>query len=423
MDKIKEYISKNRNKAYALNSWVALKNKSFNVYKALDVIYNAANGNFNEMNNMIDALTAKKHVQFRGQVYNDAGNDLIDIIPNENGQLNLVGYNKSNQRVKSKPENPNPKIYKNNGQLTTNYRNAETKITDIGKIIRTAYPTASKEEILRMLGAIRYYSIVSHYNIVKVANDFVNGKLKLILSDNGRWTLKGNNVRECKKIIFNENKLSLFESIDEEVTYYSFLSHIKSFLKGLLENPSSAKPDSLLLSKGLNRNKLIDLLLRRGIITRDESIDDKNEENNVSYLVKYNIPKKNFDKKIKRLYTKIFEVNVPQVKENHQIVNDENIDAIKDNFLPPSSNKVNEDGEAGMGGATNASSSGQFSQPVFPMQRRKIYLPKSMQEATATSTVGNYQYDVPFSIAKNDPTLSRDRELSIGYAKWNKNTK
>ena len=63
MDKIKEYISKNRNKAYALNSWVALKNKSFNVYKALDVIYNAANGNFNEMNNMIDALTAKKHVQ------------------------------------------------------------------------------------------------------------------------------------------------------------------------------------------------------------------------------------------------------------------------------------------------------------------------------------------------------------------------
>lgn len=380
MDKIKEYISKNRNKAYALNSWVALKNKSFNVYKALDVIYNAANGNFNEMNNMIDALTAKKHVQFRGQVYNDAGNDLIDIIPNENGQLNLVGYNKPNQRIKSKPENPNPKIYKNNGQLTTNYRNAETKITDIGKIIRTAYPTASKEEILRMLGAIRYYSIVSHYNIVKVANDFVNGKLKLILSDNGHWTLKGNNVRECKKIIFNENKLSLFESIDEEVTYYSFLSHIKSFLKGLLENPSSAKPDSLLLSKGLNRNKLIDLLLRRGIITRDESIDDKNEENNVSYLVKYNIPKKNFDKKIKRLYTKIFEVNVPQVKENHQI--------------------VNEDGEAGMGGATNASSSGQFSQPVFPMQRRKIYLPKSMQEATATSTVGNYQYDVPFSVAK-----------------------
>ena len=403
MDKIKEYISKNRNKAYALNSWVALKNKSFNVYKALDVIYNAANGNFNEMNNMIDALTAKKHVQFRGQVYNDASNDLIDIIPNENGQLNLVGYNKSNQRVKSKPENPNPKIYKNNGQLTTNYRNAETKITDIGKIIRTAYPTASKEEILRMLGAIRYYSIVSHYNIVKVANDFVNGKLKLILSDNGRWTLKGNNVRECKKIIFNENKLSLFESIDEEVTYYRFLSHIKSFLKGLLENPSSAKPDSLLLSKGLNRNKLIDLLLRRGIITRDESIDDKNEENNVSYLVKYNIPKKNFDKKIKRLYTKIFEVNVPQVKENNQI--------------------VNEDGEAGMGGATNASSSGQFSQPVFPMQRRKIYLPKSMQEATTTSTVGNYQYDVPFSVAKNDPTLSRDGELSIGHAKWNKNTK
>lgn len=391
-EKLKEFISKNKNKAYALNSWVALKNKSFGVYQALDVLYNAANGNFNEMNNMIDALTAKKHVQYRGQVYNDAGNDLIDIRPDENGQLKLINY-RPLEKNSTKTINPNPKIYKNNGQRTVNYRNTETKVTDIGQMVRKAYPNASKDDLLRMISAIRLYSINNHYSIIKVATDFVDGKLKLIHTKTGAWILKNTNIKENKKIIFNENTISLFESLSEEVTYYNFLSHIKSFLKDLLVNPATAKPSAILLSKGLNRNRLIDVMLKRGIITRDESINDDDEP---TYTVKYNIPKKNFDKKIKRLYSKFFEVNIP------------------------SSQKINEDGE---GGVTNASSSGQFSQPVFPIQRRKIYLPKSMQEATATSSVGNYQYDVPFGIAKNDPTLSRNGELSIGFAKWNKKLK
>ena len=59
-----------------------------------------------------------------------------------------------------------------------------------------------------------------------------------------------------------------------------------------------------------------------------------------------------------------------------------------------------------MGGATSAESSGQFSQPVFPMQRRTTYNnSREIEEDTTTSSVGNYQYDVPF--AGDKETLSR----------------
>jgi len=56
------------------------------------------------------------------------------------------------------------------------------------------------------------------------------------------------------------------------------------------------------------------------------------------------------------------------------------------------------------GGATGSDASGQYSQPVFPMQRRGIYNPH-MEEATTTSTAGDYQYDVPFP--GDDDTLKR----------------
>ena len=71
---------------------------------------------------------------------------------------------------------------------------------------------------------------------------------------------------------------------------------------------------------------------------------------------------------------------------------------------------LNEDGEGGavgggamdgIAGATSTSSSGQYTVPVFgkPIKRKSLYLTQEqvdyIKEATATSNVGNYQYDVP----------------------------
>ena len=54
----------------------------------------------------------------------------------------------------------------------------------------------------------------------------------------------------------------------------------------------------------------------------------------------------------------------------------------------------NEDGEGGAcGGATSAASSGQFTQPFGNVQRRKM--PVEIDETTATTNVGDYEYDVP----------------------------
>ena len=115
-----------------------------------------------------------------------------------------------------------------------------------------------------------------------------------------------------------------------------------------------------------------------------------------------------------------------------------------------------EDGEGGMcgdggamedmGGATNASSSGQFTTPVFGMMRRKVYSPKNESKirrtmyiteeqmkqleqlikedgefgggALTTSNVGvdgpnDWQYDVPFGAkSKNDPAMDHKNILS-----------
>jgi hypothetical protein len=103
-------------------------------------------------------------------------------------------------------------------------------------------------------------------------------------------------------------------------------------------------------------------------------------------MVKFRCPKKNFDRKIQKLYIRFFEKNLPQ-RQIH-LRNEE----------------INEDGEGGaIGGATSAASSGQFIQPFGGVQRRKM--PTEIEETTTTMNTGNYQYTVPFGGDKE--TLAR----------------
>lgn len=186
------------------------------------------------------------------------------------------------------------------------------------------------------------------------------------------------------RIILN-NVVILKEAIEaenEEVTYYSFLSHLKAFLANLLTDPINAKPDTFLLAHELNKGKLLNLLLNRGIIERESDVvdNDVKENEQPTFKIKYKIPRKNFERKIKRLYSKLFEIN-----------------------LPPKIEKLEEDGEGGMlGGATSASAVNDTA-PIAPLgqvQRRKIYLTNEqldkIEESTTTSSAGDYQYSVPF---------------------------
>ena len=162
-----------------------------------------------------------------------------------------------------------------------------------------------------------------------------------------------------------------------------------NFISQLLQDPVNAQPSTLLKTNGLNRSILLKYLLNGGILVRDERISDRDENGEpktATMMVKFRCPKKNFDRKIQKLYMRFFEKNLPQ-RQIH-LRNEE----------------INEEGEGGaMGGATSAASSGQFIQPFGSVQRRKM--PTEIEETTSTMNTGNYQYTVPFGGDKE--TLAR----------------
>lgn len=181
--------------------------------------------------------------------------------------------------------------------------------------------------------------------------------------------------------------------MSEEVTYYEFLSHTKDFLKQLITKPSTARIDEFLekaLSEiGMSQKEFLKLLLDRNIVERKESIDDKltPDHQEVTFKIKYMIPRDKFERKMKKLHIELFEKN---------IIDDEQ----------------SVDEATGCGGA-----SGQFSAPLFPVQRRKVYLTseqaKLLAEMATTQTCGEYQYTVPFPAKKDDPTLVHNKPGGI----------
>ena len=204
-----------------------------------------------------------------------------------------------------------------------------------------------------------------------------------------------NENRERRIIILNESDVQRLQKISEgydkemEMTEHKFHSNIRNFISQILQDPVNAQPSTLLKTNGLNRSILLKYLLKCGILVRDERISDRDENGEpktATMMVKFRCPKKNFDRKIQKLYMRFFEKNLPQ-RQIH-LRNEE----------------INEEGEGGaIGGATSAASSGQFIQPFGSVQRRKM--PTEIEETTTTMNTGNYQYTVPFGGDKE--TLAR----------------
>lgn len=97
-----------------------------------------------------------------------------------------------------------------------------------------------------------------------------------------------------------------------ETTFYRFYSEIRSFLSKLITSPIKAQPSNYLKERGFYRKKIIDLLIKKNVLERKESIKDKNDTEELqspTYFVKYKVRKKDFEKKIHRIYSKYFEKN------------------------------------------------------------------------------------------------------------------
>ena len=384
---LNQYANRNKKLCYALRDWVRLQSKPFSTLQALEVIYNAADGNLQTVTDIIKHLTDKGKVYGRTQVYGDATVNGMDIRKNENGELELVGYN-PNKPLTLKGQHTQDRgrmVRKSDRQTSKTYQNAAEKLYDLGKVVRDIFPNADNSYITLAMQAIREFAALHHIQAERVARLIKQKKFKLVEKPSGLgYKLEVESATNESK---NQRVIIITEAVAQqlEMTEYKFNNAIKKFLHDLLVDPVNADISDILKMYGYRRGRLIGILKNNDLLRKSERIVDKDEngmDKTATMQVKYQVPKKNFDRKLRNLYIKLFERNVPEKSTE---------------------DTVNEDGECGVMGTTNASSSGQYSQPLFPMQRRQM--PTDIAEDTTTSSVGNYQYDVPF--AGDKETLSR----------------
>lgn len=390
-DKLNKFVREYNGIWKSLVNWVNIKMKTFSPVEALSCVYEFTNGNHSEMEKVLRQLTAKRKVQGRSQVHNDSKVPEVDIVRDENGNLTVIGYNPDKEEpAKGMKVQRNPKIFKkgDDNQVNKNYKRVADNMGNIGAVIRELNPTAPKPVIELMIDAVRRFAAAK-----KIGYGSVIAKLKLgKLQFDNHWNITENRTRGNRVIVIDESVLDEIKS-DYEMTEFRFNSNVKKFLHDLLVDPINADTSDLMKAHNLDRNTLIKHLRDCGMLRSNQHINDKDENGNpksATMKVRYAVPKKNFNRNLKRLYIRLFEQNLP----------------------------INEEEGGAMGGATSADSSGQFSQPLFSKPVKQKPYTEVMDEASTTQTVGNYQYDVPF--AGDEETLSRHNgvggSVSINFA-------
>lgn len=175
-----------------------------------------------------------------------------------------------------------------------------------------------------------------------------------------------------------------------ETTFYAFQSNLRYFLSQLLKDPINCKVGDFFKERDFSKKKLINILLKRDVIKRHEKIDD--EEN---YNVKYNIIRKNFERKLKRIYNKYFET--PETEIDEATVCGASSGAFVQPLAQPIRRKIGES--------------------IENVNKKRIFITEKqfemLKEALTTSNVGDITYDVPFPVKKNDPSMKRKPGFSM----------
>lgn len=178
--------------------------------------------------------------------------------------------------------------------------------------------------------------------------------------------------------------------MENEVTQGFFLPRVKAYLKQLLTKPSTAVLDDELKHelaiRNISQEEFLKLLLKEGIVVRKESVDDElcPDHQKVTFDVDYKVPRDRFERKVEKLYLRIF----------------------------------GDQGELDEATAA-AGASGPFSQPLFPVQRKKIYVTKEQYDrlfeaVEVSNRMGEFGYDAPgLVVDKDDPTLVHNKKGGI----------
>ena len=197
------------------------------------------------------------------------------------------------------------------------------------------------------------------------------------------------------------------------MTVYHFIIEVKTFLNNLLTAPLHVKTSDELNEYGLNEKKLINILIKRGILSRKENI--KIDNNIAKHYLSYKVHRKDFNKKMHDIYEKYV-----------------------DNKETKKRDMINEECECGtsacpeVGGTAaacnNSAPIGKMNAPIchagatISRKNKNIYLTEEqlnyILSETSLGSVGSIGYDNPLFISlkakngKEDDSLKRDKGLS-----------
>lgn len=392
-DAIKSYLGSSNertSKGFNLKKWVALKNKPFSPMDAMRCIFLEADGSFSKVDEILEKILFVFKTHGRSQVHNTIVHGGVDIIYDEKGNLKLTGLEKYKEENPVGQHRRDTGGFNQSGEKGKPRQKTEDLVKDMEKEVIDLYPNEHPQYIYLAMRAIREYAAQK-----KKTTDYVINLLKKgrIILDDDIWRIKPNVKKESisrpKTIIITEDMANSLKK-ELEVTEYKFNSNVRKFIANLLQDPVNTKvPD--LLSHYFKRSSLLSNLINGGLLVKHERLSDKDENGNpktVTMMVKYSCPKKDFDRKLKKLFIKLFEKNLPK-------------------------KELNEDGEAGCDATGDNFSAdtdrGSFEEPLFGVIRRKM--PSEIDETTATGegNVGDYEYAVPAPVKKKDPSLKRPR--------------
>lgn len=366
---IRRFGVKHKDYIKLLYQYSILKNKNYTWKEALYALFELTDYQPLEVSKIIINMTRNRRT-YGYQTYNDTIRNNIDLVKNSDGTFQLLNYTKGQTKLPRPNAQKRRKPKKSDG-LTPSERRlklynqgvVKDRIFSLGDWLRELKPNASNEDITTMMQVVRAYISKKKISYDKFKDLVDKEKLRIVRTANGYEILP--TVYESsdgKKIILGKG-LDLisedFDTILEEMTFQAFSHGVKQFLAGLMDSPVDAKPNQLMIANGLNRTRLIGFLMRMGMLIKDEKIVDKDEDGNpvtATMSIRFKVPKKDFDRKLQKLYIKLFEKNLPDKKGE----NESNTNTLEE--------------EGGFGGATsaNVSAGGSFVQPIAPIIRKKI---------------------------------------------------
>lgn len=399
----------NKKRCYALEGWCN-RQGNFSLQEVFNCLYDYANGNMNFLSELIEQLTQKQKTHGRSSVVWGNSNRGMNIMRDQDGTLKIVGYNENFSPNKVGQHTIHePNVMRKDGQMKKNVISSREKLFDLGKEVRSVYNGQSNELITAAMRAIKAFASKNKISEITVVNrikrdiynlDTSNGLENAVIKPKG------------KTIKLNESQLGDLSDATK-LTEYKFYNNVQRFLSDLLRDPVGSKVPFLLQANNISRNQLLYHLKSNGIINRFQKISDKDSQGNpktAKMVIKYSVPKKDFAKKMKRLFIDLVAKNVPEkiekaLTENNQFKDE--LDLMKGSPLTmgvighPKYKQTDEyakivngklkkdidecDGGVAPAGATNCQSSGAFVQPLFGVQRRK--LPTDLEETTTASNV------------------------------------